>query len=261
MSNKPHANPSEFLKIALEATHIAEEIITHYYSRGVSPESKADGTPVTLADTEAEKAIIETISAQFPDHGFLAEESGETNSECPYVWIVDPIDGTKNYIRHIPLFATQIALMKDNRPVLGVSNSPMLKELLYAEKNCGAFMNNQSINVTRISKIPNAMICHGDLKYFDEKGILANLRNLIHDAYRSRGYGDFYMYHLLASGRADIVIEAAIKIWDIAALAIIVEEAGGMITDTRANPICQSTNSIVATNGILHQQILTHFKP
>lgn len=260
MPNKNDPDRSPFLSIALEAASRAETLIMDYYSGRIASELKTDGTPVTVADTKAERVIIETISNAFPDHGFLGEESGDTHSTSPYVWIIDPIDGTKNYIRHIPLFATQIALMRENELILGVSNAPAMAELLHAEKDRGAFLNNQRVNVTDVIRFDEAMICHGGLKYFNEKGILANLFTLADDVHRTRGFGDCYMYHLLASGRADAVIEAAISIWDIAALTVIVEEAGGKVTNLRGAPIDKDTNSILATNGLLHQQILAPFE-
>lgn len=260
MPNKNDPDRSPFLSVALEAASKAETVIMDYYSSRIASELKSDGTPVTVADTEAERVIIETITNEFPDHGFLGEESGDTHSASPYVWIIDPIDGTKNYIRHIPLFATQIALMRENELILGVSNAPAMTELLHAEKDRGAFLNNQRVNVTDVGRFDQAMICHGGLKYFNEKGILANLFTLANDAHRTRGFGDCYMYHLLASGRADAVIEAAISIWDIAALTVIVEEAGGRVTDLRGEPIDKNTDSILATNGLLHQQILAPFE-
>ena len=260
MSNKKNPDRSQFLAVALEAASKAETVIMDYYSGGIASELKADGTPVTAADTEAERIIIETIANEFPDHGFLGEESGDTRSDSPYVWIIDPIDGTKNYVRHIPLFGTQIALMKADELILGVSNIPGMNELLYAEKGYGAFMNDEHINVTTVSRIAEAMICHGGLDTFGEQGILTNLCNLAVDASRSRSFGDCYMYHVLASGRVDAVIEAAISIWDIAALTVIVEEAGGRATNLQGVPIDKNTNSILATNGFLHQQILTRFE-
>ncbi len=259
MSEERKHVPSQFLAVALEAASKAETVIMDYYSGRIASELKSDGTPVTVADTEAERVIIETITNEFPDHGFLGEESGDTHSSSPYVWIIDPIDGTKNYIRRIPLFATQIALMRENELILGVSNAPAMTELLHAEKDCGAFLNNQRVNVTDVGRFDEAMICHGGLKYFNEKGILTNLFILANDAHRTRGFGDCYMYHLLASGRADAVIEAAISIWDIAALTVIVEEAGGKVTDLQGATIDKNTDSILATNGLLHQQILVPF--
>ena len=250
---------SQFLKVALEAAQKAEEVILRYYSDSINPELKADGTPVTIADTTAEKVIIETIQRRFPDHGFLGEESGTTHSQSGYQWIIDPIDGTKNYIRNIPLFATQIALMKNDELILGISNSPVLKEVLYAERGEGAFLNDQQIHVSSVSEISEAMVCHGGLRWFSEKGILSNLCDLIDHSYRSRGFGDFYMYHLLASGRADIVIESDIKIWDIAALTVILEEAGGRATDLQGKRVGKDTVSMVATNNVLHDSVFKYF--
>ena len=133
--------PSQFLEVALAAAKNAEEIITAYYAGdAMKVELKDDETPVTLADRGAEKVIRETIKAAFPDHGFLGEEYGTEEGDSPYVWIIDPIDATKNYIRKIPIFGTQIALMKDDDLILGVSNAPLLNELLYAEAGRWCFL-------------------------------------------------------------------------------------------------------------------------
>ena len=260
MPNKNDPDRSPFLSVALEAASKAETVIMDYYSGRIASELKTDGTPVTAADTEAERVIIETITNEFPDHGFLGEESGDMHSSSPYVWIIDPIDGTKNYIRHIPLFGTQIALRKADELILGVSNIPGMNELLYAEKGYGAFMNDEQINVTLVNQIADSMISHGGMDAFGDRGVLENLCDLAMEAARTRSFGDCYMYHLLASGRVDAVIEAAISIWDIAALTVIVEEAGGKVTNLQGDPIDKDTNSILATNGLLHQQILTRFE-
>ena len=253
--------PSQFLTVALEAAKNAEEIITSYYTGDtMKVEMKTDETPVTLADRGAEKAIRETIKAAFPDHGFLGEEYGIEAGTSPYFWIIDPIDATKNYIRKIPIFGTQIALMKGDELILGVSNAPLLNELLYAEVGKGAFLNGKPITVSSVVQPKDAMVCHGGLKWFVEKGTFPGIYNLITDAARSRGFGDFYMYHLLASARADAVVEAAISIWDIAAATVIVTEAGGTVTDIQGQPIATDTNSLVATNGVLHSTVLDYFK-
>ena len=252
--------PSEFLSVALEAAKNAEEIITSYYTGDVMKvEMKPDETPVTLADTEAEKAIRETIKQAFPDHGFIGEEYGIEAGSSPYLWIIDPIDATKNYIRKIPIFGTQIALMKDEELILGVSNAPLLNELLYAKSGNGAFLNGERITVSSVTHPQDAMVCHGGLKWFTEKGTFPGIYNLINGAARTRGFGDFYMYHLVASARADAVVEAAISIWDIAAITVIVREAGGKVTDIQGQTITTDTNSLVATNGVLHDAVLNYF--
>lgn len=251
---------SDFLTVAIDAAKNAEEIILSYYNENsITVELKPDETPVTRADTEAEKAIRETIKKSFPDHGFLGEEFGTQEGTSPYTWIIDPIDATKNYIRKIPIFGTQIALMHDDELILGVSNAPLLNELLTAEKGKGAFLNGEPIEISNVSQPSEAMICHGGIKWFVEKNIFNGIYNLINDTARSRGFGDFYMYHLVASGRVDAVIEAAISIWDIAAITVIVREAGGMVTDVQGQAITKDTASLVATNGILHNTILDYF--
>ena len=253
--------PSQFLTVALEAAKNAEEIITAYYtSDAMKVELKADKTPVTLADTGAEKVIRETIKQAFPDHGFIGEEYGIEAGSSPYLWIIDPIDATKNYIRKIPIFGTQIALMRGEELILGVSNAPLLNELLYAEAGSGAFLNGEPITVSSVTHPKDAMVCHGGLKWFIEKGTFPGIYNFIKDAARTRGFGDFYMYHLVASARADAVVEAAISIWDIAAISVIVREAGGKVTDIRGQDITKDTESMVATNGILHDTVLDYFK-
>ena len=251
---------NQFLTVALEAAKNAEDIITAYYTGDtMEVELKDDETPVTLADRGAEKAIRETIKRAFPDHGFLGEEYGIEEGDSPYVWIIDPIDATKNYIRKIPIFGTQIALMKGDELILGVSNAPLLNELLYAEAGNGAFWNGEPITVSSVTQPEDAMVCHGGLKWFVEKGTFPGIYDLINDAARTRGFGDFYMYHLVASARADAVVEAAISIWDIAAITVIVTEAGGKVTDIQGQPITTETNSLVATNGILHEGVLCYF--
>ncbi len=252
--------PSPFLTVALEAARNAEEVIRAYYDGdAMNVQLKADETPVTRADTEAERVIRETLKAAFPEHGFLGEEYGIERGTSPYLWIIDPIDGTKNYIRKIPVFATQIALMQDERLILGVSNAPLLNELLHAEAGGGAFLNGEPITVSGVTHPSDVMLCHGGLNWFTPKGVLPGMCGLINAAARSRGFGDFYMYHLLASARADVVVEAAISIWDIAALSVIVQEAGGKVTDMQGRAITKDTASMVATNGHLHGAVLGYF--
>lgn len=251
---------SDLLSVAIEAAKNAEEIILSYYNANtIKVELKPDETPVTRADKEAEKAIRETIKKAFPNHGFLGEEYGLEEGDSPYTWIIDPIDATKNYIRKIPIFGTQIALMHDDELILGVSNAPLLNELLYAEKGKGAFLNGEMIEVSNVSQHSEAMMCHGGLKWFVEKDYFDGLYNLINETARSRGFGDFYSYHLVASGRVDAVIEAAISIWDIAAITAIVREAGGTVTDIQGKEVTRDTASLVASNSLLHNTILSNF--
>jgi len=249
-------NKSKFLEIAIEAAKKAEEIILEYYKDNLRTDIKSDLSPVTKADVEAEEKIIAIIKNQFPSHGFLGEESVKNIEKKDYLWIIDPIDGTKNYLRKIPLFATQIALMKRGKLILGVSNAPLLKEMLYAEKGNGAYFNDSKIQVSPIKELDKSYMLFGGIEYFKKHGLLENLISLIENTRGHRGIGDFWSYHLLAQGKVDIMMEAQTKIWDIAALKVIVEEAGGKVTDMKGNEVDLDTSSILATNEKLHQEVL-----
>lgn len=251
---------SEFLKTALTAVARAEKAIMRIYSRPIRHTLKADLTPVTIADKQAEKIIIATIKARFPEHAFFGEEMGrQGNSE--YTWVIDPIDGTKNFIRHIPLFGTQLALMKSGRPVLGVSNMPALKELIYAERGRGAFCNGRRIRVTQTARLADAGITFGGVRQFLQEDSLARLTRPVEAVHYARGIGDCWCYHLLAQGKIDGMIEARVSIWDVAAAAVIVTEAGGRATDLHGRELSFDSTNIMATNKRLHSAMLALVRP
>lgn len=251
---------SKFLLVAIKAAKRAEEIITRYYSDDLTWQKKSNLSLVTTADTEAEKIIIATIKNSFPDHAFLGEEFGNDNTASRYQWIIDPIDGTKNYTRKIPLFATQIALLEDGEIILGVSNAPALNEMVFAEKGKGAFFQDKNINVSKIQNLSDSYFCFGGIKSFKKHGHLDSLLKLAESTSGHRGIGDFWCYHLLAQGKIDIMIEAETKIWDFAALKIIVEEAGGKVTDIKGGQVTKNTTSIIATNKNLHDSVVKIFQ-
>jgi len=249
---------SKFLEVAIKAAKEAEKVILKYYKEGIETKVKSDLSPVTRADIESEKKIIATIKRQFPSHSFLGEESVKSLKNKGYLWVIDPIDGTKNYVRKIPLFATQIALMKDGELILGVSNAPLLKELMYAEKGNGAYCDGKKVQVSAIKDLNTAYMLFGGVEHFERHNLIKNLLSLINNTRGHRGIGDFWSYHLLAQGKIDIMIEAQTKIWDIAAVKVIVEEAGGKVTDTKGKQVNLNTNSILATNGKLHEAVLRY---
>lgn len=251
---------SAYLDTALTAIEKAKNIILKYFSGNINFNLKQDQSPATIADTMAEEAIIKTIKEKFPDHHFYGEETGGQVNQSDFFWIIDPIDGTKNYIRHVPLFATQLALVHNGEVVLGLSSAPVLNELLYAEKDQGALMNGKEIHVSGVRNLNEAFVSFGNVKYFSKSGKLDNLVDISNSVQQMRGFGDFWSYHLLATGKIDSMIEAKTKIWDIAALTIITKEAGGEITDFDGNPITTSTTSAVASNGLIHKQILDKLK-
>lgn len=158
-----------FLEVALEAAQAAEKILLKYINTTITVELKSDQSPVTVADKEAEAVIISTIQNAFPDHGFLGEETGLTRERAEYVWVIDPIDGTKNYIRGVPIFGSLIALMKNGEVILGVSNVPLMKELFYAEKGKGAYKNGIPVTVSTRPTLKESYVSHGGINYFIKK--------------------------------------------------------------------------------------------
>lgn len=247
---------SELLQTALEAAAAAADIITPYYQRNVRVDIKADRTPVTVADIEAEKIIRQIITRAYPEHGFYGEETGTSNTDAEYLWIVDPIDGTKGFIRNYPMFSTQIALMHEGRIRLGVSSAPMFAELVCAERGDGAWLNDQPIHVSDVATLEEGTVSTGNLRTLARSNRWPRLGELVSRVDRIRGYGDFYHYHLLASGCIDIVIETDVKIFDVAALSVIVEEAGGTFTDLEGKKLDLATTSVLATNTKLHEPVL-----
>jgi len=223
--------------------------------------SKSDLSPVTKIDYETERIIREIVLKNHPLHKIIGEEYEEEGiKSSPYLWIIDPIDGTKHYVRGIRTFATQIAVMYENEVIVGVSNAPALNETILAVKNKGAFLNRKRIHTSNIKNIQDSFISHGSVNYFNKNKMLPQLVKLCEHSWGNRGFEDFRSYHLLASGRIDAVLEAKTKVWDIAAVSIIVKEAGGKATDFDGHPIRSDSTSIVATNNYIHDEILDFFR-
>lgn len=253
---------SPFLEAALKAADAASEVIDRYYRRDFDVEIKADASPVTIADVESEKAIRSVIRAAFPDHGFFGEEMGREAMDAEYVWLIDPIDGTKSFVRGYPFFSTQIALMHRGELVLGVSNASAFGERAWAEKGGGAFLDGQPVKTSGVVDFENAAVSTGNLKTLASGPRWGRLGELVRTANRVRGYGDFYHYHLLASGGADLVIESDVNILDIAALVVIVREAGGVFTDLDGRePSLDTTSVLAAATPQLHARARALFGP
>ena len=246
---------SPFLQTALEAAEAAAAVIRRYYHTQLDVTVKSDRTPVTQADVESEERIRATITERFPDHGFYGEETGATDVDADYLWLVDPIDGTKSFIRHYPFFSTQIALMHEGRIVVGVSSAPVFGELAWAEAGEGAWLDGQRIRVSDVDTLEDASVSGGNLATLASGDRWAGWGRIVSTVSRIRGYGDFYHYHLLASGRIDAVVESDVNILDIAALSLIVAEAGGRFTDLDGEPVGLDTTSVLAANPALHALI------
>ncbi len=254
------SNFSTAVHAALEASCRAADLVMRYYQHGAAVERKADATPVTIADREAEALICELLGRAFPEYGFLGEESGTSHADASFVWVVDPIDGTKNFIRRIPLFGILIGLLHDGMCDLGVSNVPGMQELLWGEVGEGACLNGARVNVSDIPLLRESTVSIAGMKQFYGRKQGAALEQLIRTAGRLRAFGDVWPYHLVASGRIEAVVEIGIKVWDIAALAAIIEAAGGRCTDIHGESISVKTTSIIASNGKVHDELLNLFR-
>ena len=254
MTNNSEHSPE--LTAALAAAKAAAEISRDFYRGNFEVTTKEDRTPVTEADVACEKAIRTILLDAFPDDGFYGEETGSTHAERDRLWLVDPIDGTKAFVRQYPFFSTQIALQQNDDLVLGVSCGTMFDELAWAEKGKGAWLDGQRLQVSGIDDPGDAAISTGNLKSLAKSGGWSRLAEFVATADRIRGYGDFYQYHLLAGGKIEAVIESDVNILDIAALSVIVTEAGGVFTDMNGRPPDLDTRSVIAANASLHQKLL-----
>lgn len=245
---------SPFMAAAQAAADAAEAVIRHYYEAGVEVETKPDATPVTRADIESEQAIRAVIRECFPNHGFYGEETGQSDIDADHVWLIDPIDGTKSFVRRYPMFSTQIALMHRGELILGVSNAPLFGQRAWAEKGQGAFLDGQRVHVATTASVEEATLSMGNLKSLALSPCWADLGALVARVNRVRGYGDFYHYHLLANGSIDLIVESDVNILDVAALAVIVREAGGIVTDLAGGPLTLHTRDVLAAaTSELHQ--------
>ena len=249
-------HPSPELKAALDAAEQAAVIARSLYQHNIEVRIKADKSPVTEADVRCEVAIREILEARFPSYGFFGEETGSRDRQAENLWLVDPIDGTKAFVREYAMFSTQIALMRRGEIVLGVSSAPVYGELCHAERGQGAYLNGKRLSVSQTSSIESAALSSGNLKTLAAGNQWARYGALVARLNRIRGYGDFLHYHLLASGKIDAVVETDVNILDIAACVAIVNEAGGRFTELGGAPITLQSTSVLATNGLMHAPIL-----
>ena len=222
-------------------------------------ETKPDLTPVSEADRAAERALRARIEAERPRDGVVGEEFGETKGSADRRWILDPIDGTKSFVRGIPAWGTLIALEQDGEMVVGVVSAPALRRRWWAARGAGAFADGEPIRVSRVGTLEDALLCFTSLTAFDEHGMGDEFRSLAARCWEARGFGDYWAHVLVAEGSADLVVEPVMNLWDNAALQVIVEEAGGRFTDLDGRPRSDGGNA-VATNGLLHDEVLQAFK-
>lgn len=252
--------PSKELEAALAAARAASEVIRGYYQKNPGVRLKADASPVTEADLRSEEVIRATLGERFPGYGFYGEETGQHAMGAENIWLVDPIDGTKAFVREMPFFSTQIALMRAGKLILGVSSAPVYGELAWAEEGGGAHLNDRPVRVSRVAALREAALSTGNLRSLARSARWQRFGQLVGAAGYLRGYGDFVHYHLLARGALEVVLESDVNILDIAALTVIVREAGGTFTDLEGRAVDLGTTSVLATNGAVHAEVLEVLK-
>jgi histidinol-phosphatase len=249
----------EDLALALEIADAADKITSsRYQSLDLVITTKPDNTPVTDADKATEEAIRTILTKERPDDGLLGEEFGEEKIDADRYWIIDPIDGTKNFMRAVPTWATLIALVENGQVVVGVASAPALKRRWYASEGAGSFVTfddllPRKISVSKISDLKDASLTYSDFVGWNDKG--PAFVSLIDLCWRSRGMGDFWSHMLVAEGSADIAVEPTLAVWDMAALDIIVREAGGTFSSVTGEP-GPHHGSGLSTNGILHSAVV-----
>jgi histidinol-phosphatase len=241
------------LEVAIAAARAAGAVALRYFRTTLHVERKADRSPVTIADREAEQRAVAVLHEAFPDHGILGEEFGEQGGSGSR-WIIDPIDGTKSFIRGIPFFATLIALEEDGEITTGAVYAPALDDLLYARKGCGAFDARGPLRVSSIDTVSRAMLVFGGASALRSHGYWSAYERLVDHSGRQRAYGDYFGYTFVARGQAEAMIDVDLKPWDLAALKIIIEEAGGRFTDFAGHPTAFG-GSAIASNGLVHEEI------
>ena len=218
-------------------------------------EAKPDGTAVTAIDRGVERTLRARILERFPDHAVLGEEDGLDGPEGAPRWILDPIDGTTNYVKGNPIWATLIALQVDGVEVVGVASAPALGVRFAGALGQGAWRDGRPIRVSAVDRLADAEVSFGGLSYFQRDGLTGLVDDLTARTARQRGYGDFWQHCLVAAGSTDVAIEAEVNLWDLAAVRCIVEAAGGRFTCLGGRPTADG-GSAVATNGRLHDAVL-----
>jgi histidinol-phosphatase len=248
------------LELAHDLADIADRIsLSRYRASDLIVETKPDMTPVTEADRAVEKALRERLARDRPGDAVLGEEFG-LDGESDRRWIIDPIDGTKNYVRGIPVYATLIALALGGEAVVGLVSAPALGRRWWARRGRGAQLNGETIHVSGVARLADAQLSYNDLRSFGYHGYAEGAGRLAATVWRVRGFGDFWSHVMVAEGSVDIAAEPIVKPWDLAALQVIVEEAGGRFTDL-AGVTGFAGGSALSSNGLLHDEVLRLFDP
>jgi histidinol-phosphatase len=248
------------LALAHRLADAADEItLARFRAQDLRVAAKPDLSPVSDADFAVEDLVRRLLADARPADAVLGEEHGATG-DGPRQWVLDPIDGTKNFVRGVPVWATLIALLVDGRVEVGVASAPALGRRWWASRGAGAFADGQPIRVSSVAALSDAHLSYSSLTGWEDRGRLDGVLQLSRDCWRTRAFGDFWSHMLVAEGAVDASFEPEVSLWDLAALQVIVEEAGGRFTslDGEARP---DGGSVVCSNGLLHDEVLAGLRP
>ncbi len=245
-------------ELAQEAAAKAGQHALNYFHGDFEVEWKADESPVTIADKEAEIMIRKIIGEKFPDDGFLGEELEDIPSTSGYRWILDPIDGTRSFVKGNPIWGTLVGLEYKGEQIAGVADAPALGISFRGLRGDGSYCNNKPIKVSDVDTLEKSHLFYSSLKWFMEKGNEGAFLELIHRTERQRGYGDFWGFMLVAQGSGELMFEYGCSPWDLCALAAIIAEAGGKLTDWEGNSTIYRRD-VIASNGFVHDEALQIF--
>jgi histidinol-phosphatase len=248
----------QYLETALRAADAADAVAhSGFMNRQFTVSRKADNSEVTEIDRNTETAISSALREAFPEFGIYGEEHGVSGpTDAEHVWVIDPIDGTTNFIRGVPVWGSLIALVHNNEPILGVVSAPALGMRWWASIGDGAYFNGTRIHVSTVSELSESHVSTTPNKGWEKVGGLPALQQLQVDALRSRGFGDFWQHMLVAQGAIDVAIDAiGLAPYDNAAIYPIVQEAGGTITDRNGKPDWRA-NSMISSNGLIHHPVI-----
>jgi histidinol-phosphatase len=246
---------NEVLDVALCAAREAGETTLRYFQKNLRVETKSDLSPVTMADRESERVLRERIELHFPDHGILGEEFGAVRETASHRWVLDPIDGTVSFVRGVPLFGVMVGFEQAGQPLVGVVHFPALGETVWARQGGGAWWNGNHTSVSEVADLEEATLVTTDSKTFASAGLDAAYQRVRATTKLERTWGDCYGHILVATGRAEVMLDPILHEWDASALLPILEEAGGRFTDWRGLRITNGGNA-VSTNFLLHDAIL-----
>ncbi|RJP18374.1 MAG: inositol monophosphatase family protein [Candidatus Omnitrophota bacterium] len=250
----------ELLDFAVELAERAGEITLEYFRKDIQVEIKPDHSPVTIADRLAEEMIRREIEKRFPQDGILGEEFGEKAGTSGYRWILDPIDGTKSFIRGIAMYGAMIAVEKDGESRIGVIRFPPSRETVSALRGHGCFCNGERCKVSDVDSPAQAMIVASSFNDIIKHQSEASLLRLLKETGLQRTWGDCYGYYLVADGRVEAAIDARMHVWDVAPFLPIIEEAGGRVTDVYGNEPSLAMTSMLASNGKIHDTLVSFFR-